>query len=240
MFITMNKSLAIAVFLVICLVVGCRTLEPEGYETTSAVAGAHKDSEVTGSVAASLIQNYTLPPQSVQDFVNRSRAIVIGTVTAISKPVVERPYDFNPADFAGVPESEWPSIEVAYWTIEIEQVLLYDGNIEDNPILRMEPNPPYRTDKPLPQLNGRYLFTLGRNPDSLSYGISADWMILSLDGGGIHDLAGTAPGYVGVTGELSLVEGIRNAVPSYDFLPVGEWPLLSEAGPAGNAGEDES
>ena len=137
----------------------------------------------------------------------------------------------------GLPESEWPSIEVAYWTIDIEEVLLDDGNIETNPLLRMEPNPPHRTDKPLPQLNGRYLFTLGRNPDSLSYGISADWMILSLDGDDILDLAGTAPGYVGVTDETSLVAGVRTAAANHDFLPVGEWPLLSETGAGDAEGE---
>ena len=253
---------------IVAVIAGCQSQEPEPTSThmqTQKPAGilvenAHSGSVPIISAPASLIQDYKRPPQGVQDFVNRSRAIVIGTVTAISEPVVERPYDFNSADFAGLPESQWPSIEVAYWTIDIEQVLLDDGNIEANPMLRMEPNPPHRPDKPLPQLNGRYLFTLGRNPDSLSYGISADWMILSLDGGDIRDLAGTAPGYVGVTGELSLVEGIRKAVPNHDFLPAGEWPSRfetgagdaegepsapggpddGESGPVGNTGEGES
>ena len=226
--------LLILLFIVtVAVMAGCQSQEPEPTltqeQTRILPENAHTNSipviSAPGtSAAASLIQDYKLPPQSVQDFVNRSQAVVIGMVTSISKPVVERPYDFNPADFAGLPESEWPSIEVAYWTIEIEQVLLDDGNIEGNPMLRMEPNPPHRTDKPLPQLNERYLFSLGRNPDSLSYGISADWMILSLDGDGIHDLAGTEPGFFGVTNELSLVKSIQNSVPNYDFLPVGEWP----------------
>lgn len=263
--------LCIAIFAVIA---GCQSQEPEPTQTQvqtqaqrqeqseTVVENAHSNSIPIISVAASLVQDYTLPPQSVQDLVNRSKAIVIGTVTAISEPVVERPYDFNPAEYAGVPESEWPSIEVAYWTIDVEQVLLDDGNIEANPKLRMEPNPPHRSDKPLPQLNGRYLFTLGRNPDSLSYGISADWMVLSLDGKDILDLAGNEPGYVGVTDELSLVEDIQKAVPNHDFLPVGEWPDKfavneleedeqttpsapggpddGETGPVGNTGDGDS
>lgn len=256
---------------IVAVMAGCQSQEPEPTLTQEqarvAPENAHSNSipiiSVSGiSAPASLVQDYTLPPQSVQDFVNRSRAIVIGTVTAISEPVVERPYNFNPAEYEGVPESEWPSIEVAYWTIDVEQVLLDDGNIEANPKLRMEPNPPHRGDKPLPRLNERYLFSLGRNPDSLSYGISADWMVLSLDGDDILDLAGNEPGYVGVTDELSLVEGIRKAVPNHDFLPVGEWPDKfavneldedeqttpsgpggpddGESGPTGNTGEGDS
>lgn len=230
---TTDLLLILMFTVVVAVMAGCQSQEPEPTLTQERAKIRPEDahshsipiiSAPSTSASASLIQNYTLPPQSVQDFVNRSRAIVIGTVTAISEPVVKRPYDFNPADFAGLPESQWPSIEVAYWTIDIEQVLLDDDNIEINPLLRMEPNPPHRTDKPLPQLNGRYLFSLGRNPDSLSYGISADWMILSFDGDNIRDLVGTEPGYAGVTNELSLVKSIQNAVPNHNFLPVGEWP----------------
>ena len=81
-----------------------------------------------------------------------------------------------------------------------------DGNIEANPKLRMEPNPPHRTDKPHPELNGRYLFTLGRNPDSLSYGITADWMILDLSEAAIKDIDGKVPGFI--DGNLVLQRGI--------------------------------
>ena len=113
---------------------------------------------------------------------------------------------------------------MAYWTIEIEQMLLDDGNIEANPKVRMEPNPPHRTDKPLPQLNGRYLFTLGRNTDSQSYGISADWMILNLGGDEIKDIGGTAPGFADGVREAALVEDIKEAARNHEYLPPGQWP----------------
>ena len=199
-----------------------------GYMAVEEVIGPpqdpHKGSIPVISVETSLIQDQTLPPRSIQDLANRSQAIVIGTVADISEPVVERPYDFDPADYAELPESEWPSIEVAYWTIDIEEVLLDDGNIEANPKLRMEPNPTHRTDNPLPELNARYLFTLGRNPDSKSYGISADWMILPLDGGRIRNLDGNVPLYGRDADEDSLVEAIREAVLNYEYLPPGRWP----------------
>lgn len=83
-------------------------------------------------------------------------------------------------------------------------------------------------------------------------------MTLSLDGGEIRDLAGTAPGYIGVTGELSLVDAVRDAAANHDILPIGEWPPISPAtfddedadgepggpgesgGPPGNPGDGES
>jgi hypothetical protein len=94
-------------------------------------------------------------------------------------------------------------------------VLLDYGNIEANPKVRMEPNPPHRTDKPLPQLNGRYLFALGRNSDSLSYGISADWMILNLDGNKIKDMGGTAPGFADGVEKAALVKDIKAAAENH-------------------------
>ena len=71
---------------------------------------AHANSIPIISAPASLMQDYKASPQNVQDFVNRSKAIVIGTVTEISEPVDERAYDFDSAVFAGIPESDWPSI----------------------------------------------------------------------------------------------------------------------------------
>ena len=173
--------------------------------------------------ADAAVQDYTLPPQDVQDLVNRSEAIVIGRVTAVSEPVKELPYFTTEEDYADLPEWAVPWEEVVYFDIAIEEVLLDDGNISDNPHLQMG------SGSALPALDGRYLFTLHRNPDLLSYGVSAAWMVLSLDGDEIRDLAGTAPGYTGVTDEPSLVDGVRDAAANHDFLPIGEWPLLSPA-----------
>ena len=127
----------------------------------------------------------------------------------------------------GVPESEWPSIEVAYWSVNIEQVLLDDGNINTYPKVRLKPNPPHRTDKPLPQLNRRYLFSLGRNPDSPSYGISADWMILNLGGEKVKDIGNTPPGFADGVGEAALFEDIKAAADNYEYLQPGQWPNRS-------------
>ena len=239
---------------VLTVMVGCQSQEPSPTltptQTQEQEATATQTEQTTGaqwedahansipiiSAPASLMQDYKAPPQNVQDFVNRSKAIVIGTVTAISEPVVERPYNFDPAVFAGIPESDWPSIEVAYWNINIEEVLLNDDNIEANPKLRMEPNPLHRPDKPHPELNGRYLFTLGRNPDSLSYGITADWMILDLTEAAIKDIDGKTPAFIDGAQEAALVNRIREAAGNHDYLPPGQWPSRFDSDPA-DAGE---
>lgn len=242
MFVTKKTILAIAVLLAICLVVACGSPQAED-------SHGH---DADGNPPGSLVQDYTMPPSDVQDLVNRSEAIVVGRVTAISEPTKELPYFTTEDDYADWPEWAVPWEEVVYFDIAIEEVLLDDSNISDNPRLQMG------SGSAMPVLNARYLFTLHRNPDMASYGVSASWMALSLDGSEIQDLAGTEPGYTGVTDEMSLVDSIKDAAANHDFLPVGEWPLLSPAtvndgdggggsggpddpgGPPGNTGEDES
>ncbi len=215
-----------------------------------------KDPNYQGSSimsAPSLIEHFKKEPADIQELVNRSHAVVVGSISSVGELISEPPY--NAEDFEDWPEDQRPTVEVKYYDISIEEVLLDDGYVEDNAKLRLAPIWPTE-----PKLNERCLFVLGRNPDNRSYGISATWNMLTLGGDGIRDLAGTAPGYVRVTDELSLVESIRNAVPNYDFLPVGEWPDRfytgagdaerepsapggpdnGESGPVGNTGEGES
>lgn len=179
----------------------------------------------TGGIPLSFI----FPPaRDVQDLVNRSHAVVIGTISAVSEPRIEIPYDITEEEFAerfaDLEEELRPTIEVVYFDIAIEEVLLDDGNVRAHPRLSMEPYPP------LPRVGGRYLFALGRNPDSLSYGISGfSWMVLTMDDDGVRNLDGSAPGYVGVTDEASLVAAVRGAVDNYDFLPPGQWPTWSDS-----------
>ena len=163
MFNAKKMTIALTVLLAICLVVACQSAAPED--------GSHR--HTVDEPSMSLVQDYTLPPQNVQDLVNRGEAIVIGRVTAISEPVKELPYFTTEEDYADLPEWEM----VVYLDIAIEEVLLDDGNVSDNPRLQMG------SDSASPVLDGRYLFSLHRNPDMLSYGVSASWMALSLDGG---------------------------------------------------------
>ena len=215
---TKKTIIAPAVLLAICLVVACQSTQTDDSRRT-AIENPHE----------TLVQDYTLPPQDVQDLVNRSEAIVIGRVTAVSEPVKELPYFATEEDYADLPEWAVPWEEVVYFDIAIEEVLLDDGNISDNPRLQVG------SGSASPVQGSRYLFTLHRNPDLLSYGVSAAWMALSLDGDEIRDLAGTAPGYIGVTDELSLADAVKDAAANHDFLPIGEWPLISPANVGGDS-----
>ena len=111
-------------------------------------------------------------------------------------------------------------------------MLLDDGNIRENARLRLGNN---EWEVP-PQQGERYLFSLLVAPDDKSYGISANWMMLRMDGG-IHKLDGTPSGFVGVTDETKLLEGFRVAVEDYDFMPYSEWPLRSFNTDSGDAVE---
>ncbi len=187
-------------------------------------------------MAASRIEDYKMPPADIQELVNRSHAVVVGTISAVSEPVSELPYGTTKEDFPDWPGEDWsnPYYEVIYFDITIEEVLLDDGNIRDNARLRLGNN----EWEVLPQVGKRYLFALGVAPDNKSYGIAANWNLLSIEGG-IRKLDGTPAGFVGVTDETKLLEGARTAALNYDFIPYSEWPDRFYTG-AGDAGESES
>ena len=219
--------LATTVFLALGILAGCQASNPTG----EGGAGMEQDSPQVVRVHEFPVASLFREPQNVQDLVDRSRAIVIGSVSAISDLKRELPYGATEDDFQGAMYQGYdPRIEVTYYDIAIEEVLLDDGNVRAHPRLRLDG----AHNSAQSQIGERFLFTLGRNPDSLSYGIAADWMVLPLDGGDIRNFDGTSPGYVGVTDEASLVKAIKDAVPNHDFLPPNQWPSRSRA----NEGDD--
>ena len=170
-------------------------------------------------MAGSMIEDYKMPPADIQELVNRSEVVVAGTVSAISQPVKDLPYFTTEEDFADRPVARWPYYEVRYFDIAIEEVLLDDGNVRENARLRLGNN----EWEVLPQKGERYLFSLLVAPDNKSYGISANWMLLSIEDG-IRELDGTPAGYAGVTDRASLLERVRAAALDYEFIQPNEWP----------------
>lgn len=162
-------------------------------------------------------------PEGIQDFVNRLDAIVVATISSISEPVEEGPYRIAgtppPPTQPGFPT---PSITVTYYSLDLEQVLLDDGNISSHPRLRQSG---IHYDG-APQLGNRYLFGVRVNPDGKSYGAPREWNIIPLDGGAIHNIDGTSPGYTGVSDETSLKESIARALPGRVRLQPEQWPLV--------------
>lgn len=146
--------------------------------------------------------------------------MVVGSISSVGDLMIELPY--NAEDFADWPEGQRPTSEVRYYDFSIEEVLLDDGNVRDNARLRLRSIWPAK-----PQLNGRYVFALSRNPDNLSYGISATWNMLILGEDTIRDLKGDDPGYEGAATEADLLSALRTASDSYVFKPMLEWPNRS-------------
>ncbi len=166
------------------------------------------------------------PPQDMQDLVNRYDTVFTGTVAEISPQGPVKPYDWKPEDDAlsrkyAIP---LPRMAITYYTIRIEDVLLDDGNIRLHPQLGLTgAHSPAR-----PQVGERFLFALKQQPDGLSYGLTADWCLIHLDGGVIRNFNGEAPRYAGVTGEATLKATVRAAVPGRVALPVEKWPIQQQ------------
>ena len=153
---------------------------------------------------------YYPPPEGVQELVNRSQAIVIGAISGI---------------YASV------------YHIDVEEVLLDDGYIQSNPYLLLGDD----DDSLYPQVGERFLLALVRNSayvgpyyegmyGTITYDASSDWMMLTLQPGGIRNYDGSLAGYAGVSDEASLVRAIRDAVANYDHLPRREWPKFLGSG----------
>lgn len=165
-----------------------------------------------------------LPPQSIQDLVNRVDAVITGTISAIGNTANEGPYNdsqgVNQLTQAGYPALV---ITVTYYTITVDEILLNDHNIAANPILRLGGS----HSESLPQVGETFLFALDVNPDRKSYGIIENWNLIPLDGGPIQNFDGTEPGYPGVTNEQSLKSAIQKAVTTRSPSQPSDWPKRS-------------
>ena len=167
--------------------------------------------------APSLIEHFKKEPADIQDLVDRSHAVVVGSISSVGELISDSPY--NAEEFEDLPKDQRPTREMRYFGISVEEVLLDDGYVEDNARLRLAPVWPTQ-----PKLNERYVFVLERNPDNRSYGISATWNMLILGKDTITDLNGKDPGYEGATTEADLLSTLRTASESYEFKPMIEWP----------------
>ena len=164
------------------------------------------------------ISNLKEPPADVQDFVDRSHAVVIGTIAAVSSPSDELPFN-KTADEYPSEDVENMRLRVTYYDITIEEVLLDDGFVSNNARLRLD------GDHSLirPQVGEKFVFSLARNPGNKNYGVMADWMVLTT-ADGVKNYDGTSPGYKDIVDEASLLRAIRTAAQSYSYKGLMQWP----------------
>ena len=192
------------------------------------------DTPVNSPTIPSVSMLRIAPPANVQEFVNRSDAIVIGSVASVEGPFEELGYGFDLDYFEGKLEGPGflfalPTTTVTYYAIELEEILLDDGNILGNSSLRVNTSFP---DSFGLQSGDRLLFSLLRNPDFRSYGAFIPWALMFLDGGEPRDFNGGSLPYRGVTDEASLVTAIESAIPGRVSIPVDLW-----ASPPGGEGQ---
>ena len=164
------------------------------------------------------ISNLKEAPTDVQDFVDRSHAVVIGTIATVSNPTDELPYNKTADDYPAEDVDDM-RLQVTYYDITIEEVLLDDGFISSNARLRLD------GDHSLirPQVGERFVFSLARNPGNKNYGVMTDWMVLTTSDG-VKNYDGSDPSYDGVTDETSFLRAIRTAVESYSHKQFMQWP----------------
>ncbi len=219
---TSRIMLIVAAFvLLVVLMAGCRGtpgVTPEAVQEQPPTFGRTLSSN-TGAP----LSGYLVSPQSVQDLVNRYDVAFTGTIRAVGQPVKEKPYDWDPELDAHLQSRGLPPfrIRVTYYDITLENIYLDDGNLSQYPRLRLFGD----HSSIRPQVGERFLFVLGANPDGKSYGLTADWNLIHLDGGPIRNFDGKSTGYVGVVDEGSLKGAVRAAVPKRVHLPMDQWPV---------------
>ena len=205
MFSILKKSIAAfltaAALLTVSALAGCQASGTPGPD------GLNPTMDRGDSIVRIVVTNghlYYQPPESIQDLVNRSHAIVIGTISAVYGTVRH---------------------------IDLEEVLLDDGYIQSHPYLLMRDEPdssyPQIGERYLFALgrNSVYMYPYQDGmPGTLTYSAAFDWMILTLQPDGIRNYDGSLPGYKGVTDEASLVTAIREAAANYNYLPPHQWP----------------
>lgn len=172
---------------------------------------------MTAGTFGTSVSSIYLPPDSVQDLVNRVDAIVVGKISKVSDTVQEGPYNLDPEPVGDRPA---PSIQVTYYEIALEDVLLDDNNVSSNSLLRLSGM--HRASKP--QVGERYMFALGVNPDNKSYGVSGAWGLVIFDDGPVRNFDGTPLEYDGVTDQATLKSLVKSSLADRVKLPPSEWP----------------
>lgn len=131
-------------------------------------------------------------PDSIQGLVNMNAidAVAIGFVTRLDKEVVEGPYDKKDSD------PPVRGFRYSYYEIKIDELLLDDGIITDNPYIKLKGHTDDGIDFrriTLPEPGNRFVFFLDRNPDDLSYSLLGPWAMIKTDTGTVKQFGGTHP-----------------------------------------------
>ena len=135
-------------------------------------------------------------PGSIQTLVNRSDAIVIGRIDSILAERIEGPYGASEnTDQRDVPQpAEYP---YTYYSIAPDVVVLDDGLVRDNLVIKLKGFKSKRGSSPLrislPDVGDEFVFFLSRNPDDKSYSFLGPWALVDVSGPTVVQYGGARP-----------------------------------------------
>ena len=170
--------------------------------------------------STAVVPSRITPPKHIQDFVNRASVIVIGTVISVEGPVEDLGYSADDTyleliryDLENSRPLPW--ITVTYYEIDLEDIVLDDGNIAGNAFVRMHGAPDDYDLHP----GDRLLFAMSPNPDFRSYSPHNPWGMILLDGGELRYFNGRPLPFDEVSDEETLVAAIEAALPARVITP---------------------
>lgn len=124
-------------------------------------------------------------PRSLQDAVDISDAIVVGTVRSVAGDRLEGPTDDS--DPRDVPKPK--QFSFAYYDVAVDQILLADDFVGGDFSLRLmgeSANPTTFTGKiEMPHVGEQFVLFLARNADNESYGALGAWAMARVEGSGV-------------------------------------------------------
>lgn len=127
-------------------------------------------------------------PSDLDELVNRVDAVVIGKVSMPERSAYEGGFDSSTEQFTECDSREC-GLPVTYYAVQINEVLLDDGFVLDNPLLRISGFVEDSAEVH-PKADQEYVMFLWRNPENSSYGYPGAWNVVSLEDGKARDLFG--------------------------------------------------
>lgn len=164
-------------------------------------------------------------PTSIQELVNRSDTIIIGSIGPVRRTAMEGPNDDLSKYPQGVP---LPLLSFTYYQINVEEVILDDGFIQSEPTLSLPGLPGNNGHLGFPMKlssTDRYVFMLSRNPNNKSHGVVAYSGLLNLSGAVVTlaDPNHTAPSFAKGVAPLAFVQAVKAAMLARQHVPPSQW-----------------
>ena len=165
---------------------------------------------------SSTVASWVPTPESIQRLVNVVDAVAISVVLRLDREVVEGPYDASFPSQTGNAEAP-RRFPYSYYEFEIRDLLLGDGYISDNRLIKLKGHAgdgALSRRISLPEPGDRFVFFLSRNPDNRSYSFLGPWAMISTDTGAPTQFGGThaVPAFAQSLNSDEFLEVVRSSI----------------------------